>query len=1041
MPCRRTPVLRLLVAALVLVGLAAPAGAAGLVTSTASTLGLDSLTSGDVARAGVAKVDTTWHLGASGGQFAETTPGASYDGQVDPFLHATKKRPARGLQSRILTSALVVEGTNDKRFAVVGNDLYLPNDLLNRRVAQLLEEHDLAVTAGLKDGVVTGIGEDNLAVTASHNHNSPFYSTPSWGTWIFQDVFDLRFFEHMATRMAQAVIDASAELRPVRIGAATVPFNEIQAHTIGPKIADDGTPAGQPFGHTTGQLTVVRVDDVTDPARPTPYANWITLGLHPEWTWGYELFTGDITHAAMRLIDRELGTTTVMSQRETGSSGPHKDLRVHEPHERREFQESGWQQLDVAARMWADAVHRAYRAIEDEEQPAPYDPHAPRRDGPPVEVVPFGTDLDVAVASARFAPPWTRPVPGISNCNTASLFHGDFRVPVLGLPDCNDDAGEVGRPLVEATPVEERAFYDQLKAAGVPVPESYTATKFTGVEETAAVHLMAVRIGDIAATFCPCEQFTDTALNISTRLNDVEDDVWRGFDWTTQRRPDGRPFCEQNADTTWTCADPRAFREAGPWPDLPPVTDLEYRRMRAQVNNDADGWEELANAGTHLGGEAEPVDPEQIKGNYTHREITDYGADDGYGLTISVGMANDYFGYTPSYRDMRAFDHYRKALNGLGLHGSDYLATRLVKLAASLRGGEPVELSPLDLAYQAESGRARAVSQGIGELARAHTAAYDAALPADGGTPAIVQQPQDVSRFDGAVLRFTGGSSYTDLPEVVVERLVAGEWVPFADQSGEIPTEVRFPTPEQLPDVAAGRFVWEWTATWEAFVGEVEQPDLSGQRHRATPAGTYRFAVEGRHRTATGDVVEPYAFTSEPFEVRPWDGLTVDSVAVGDDGAVRVAVGPTTSELFDDFRWTYGPVDYPDGWDWDAALTSVADQRAKTEKGAFGEHGERVYYRYRPGPEDDQSYCIFCRFHPWQETGRAETGTVTVVRKGGAVEQWPAVRDGERLVAVPPDRASALRPGDRVRVDAGDVQDAWGNTNATGSADVLVPTP
>src|SRR3712207_7686647 len=45
-------------------------------------------------------------------------------------------------------------------------------------------------------------------------------------------------------------------------------------------------------------------------------------------------------------------------------------------------------------------------------------------------------------------------------------------------------------------------------------PESYFGAAFTGVEETAAVHLMALRLGDIAATFCPCEQFTDGALNI-----------------------------------------------------------------------------------------------------------------------------------------------------------------------------------------------------------------------------------------------------------------------------------------------------------------------------------------------------------------------------------------------------------------------------------------------------------------------------------------------------------------------------------------------
>ncbi|MBW3657772.1 MAG: hypothetical protein KY457_03975, partial [Actinobacteria bacterium] len=424
-------------------------------------------------RAGVASVDASWHLGASGGQFSEHQAPPGNGEYVDPFLHAKRKRPARGVQSRILTRAMVVEGANGERVAIVGNDLYLPNDLLNRRVAQLLEQHDLAVAAGLEEGPATGITEDNLAVTVSHNHNSAFYSTPSWGTWIFQDVFDLRFYEYMAERMAQAVIDATADMREVRIGAATVPFNEIQAHTIGPKIADDGTPAGQPFAHTTGMMTVVRVDDISDPSRPTPYANWITLGLHPEWTWGYDLFSGDITHAAMRIIDRELGTTTVMSQRETGSSGPHKDLRVHEPHERREFQESGWQQLDVGARLWADAVHRAYEAIETGEEPAPSDPHAPRRDGPPIEVVPFASDLDVSVASARFAPPWSRPVPGVSNCNTASLFHGDWRVPVLGLPDCNDDAAAVGEPVVDGTPFEEREVYDQLKEAGVPVPESY----------------------------------------------------------------------------------------------------------------------------------------------------------------------------------------------------------------------------------------------------------------------------------------------------------------------------------------------------------------------------------------------------------------------------------------------------------------------------------------------------------------------------------------------------------------------------------------
>jgi hypothetical protein len=857
---------------------------------------------------------------------------------------------------------------------------------------------------------------------------------------VFQDVFDLRFYEYIAERMAQAVIDASADIRPVRIGAATVPFNEIQAHTIGPKIADDGTPAGQPYAHTTGMMTVVRVDDLTDPAHPTPYANWITFGVHPEWTWGYDLYSGDITHAAMRVIDRELGTTTVMSQRETGSSGPHKDLRVHEPHERREFQESGWQQLDVGARLWADAVHRAYAAIEHAETPAPYDPHHPRRDGPPIELVPFASDLDIDVASARFAPPWTRPVPGLSNCNTVSLFHGNVQVPVLGLPDCDDSGRAIGEPIVDNTPFEERDIYDQLKAAGVPVPESYFGVAFTGVEETAAVHLMAMRIGDIAATFCPCEQFTDTAINIQTRLDRTPDNVWKGWDWTTQTTPEGRDFCvpgpqEGAPEGTWVCADPRYYREAGPWPDLPPISDLDYRRMRAQINNDADGWEDLANAATDLGGEAEPADPERIKGNYTHREITEYGAEDGYGMTISVGMANDYFGYTPSYREMRAYDHYRKALNGLGLHGSDYLATRLVKLAASLKGGDEVDASPLDLVYQAESARARGVSQTLGELARAHVATYDATLPPDGGTPAIIAEPADITRFDGAAVKFVGGSTYTDLPSVRVERLVDDVWAPYADQSGEVQTEARFPTPAELPAFAAGDFVWEWTASWEAFVSQVPLPDATGEVRRATPPGTYRFVIDGQRRAGVGDVMEEYHLDSAPFKVAPWAGITVDDPQVSGN-AVRVTVGPTTTELFDDRLWTFGTIDYPNSWAWDEVMTSVADKRSLTEKGHHGEHGERVFYRYRPGTDDDQPYCLFCRFQPWQEAGEPDSGWVTVERVDGATERHPAVVTGKGLVAT-----VALDPGDRVYVEAGDVRDAWGNTNGDRSAVVTVTAP
>src|SRR5687768_6510737 len=163
---------------------------------------------------------------------------------------------------------------------------------------------------------------------------------------------------------------------------------------------------------------------MTNPKKPEPMANWVTFGVHPEYTWGYDLINGDITHAAARMVDRESGTLSVFTQRETGASGPHKDSRVHPASMRREFQEHGFSGLDRAARLLADAIHAAVKDIEKG--------NVDRGQG----VAAFATAYDVASIAVRAAPPATRPYPRVSNCNTASLFHGDPRVPIAGLPDC-----------------------------------------------------------------------------------------------------------------------------------------------------------------------------------------------------------------------------------------------------------------------------------------------------------------------------------------------------------------------------------------------------------------------------------------------------------------------------------------------------------------------------------------------------------------------------------------------------------------------------
>ncbi|MGH2737110.1 MAG: hypothetical protein ACRDKZ_16145, partial [Actinomycetota bacterium] len=167
-----------------------------------------------VLRAGVGVVDATWHVGASAGQYGEdgtpvgvhTNPGIGDDPNpsVDPHTHSTRRTPSYGVQSGLSARALVVEGSDGQRVALVKNDLYIPQDLLNTRVATILAEHDRLVELGLEEGAATGIDESSLVIGVSHNHSSPYYSTPSWGVWAFQDVFDIRFFEYLAQAMADA---------------------------------------------------------------------------------------------------------------------------------------------------------------------------------------------------------------------------------------------------------------------------------------------------------------------------------------------------------------------------------------------------------------------------------------------------------------------------------------------------------------------------------------------------------------------------------------------------------------------------------------------------------------------------------------------------------------------------------------------------------------------------------------------------------------------------------------------------------------------
>ena len=938
--------------------------------------------------AGAAVIDATWHVGASAGQYAsDGTP--IHEGAFDPSAHSTRRAPTHGIESRSSVRALVVEGSDGARVAIVANDLYIPQALLNARVATILTDRDSDIAAGSLEGDPTGIGWEELMVGVSHSHSSPYYSTPSWGVWAFQDVFDIRFFEFMAQRTAEAVVAASDALVPAKMGATTVPFDLTQRHSFGPTVADDGTPAGYPETDNDKVVDVVRFDTLAG----DPIATWVTFGLHPEMLDGNDLHSGEFVHQMYRVVDRTAGGVTLLSQNNTGTAEPGRDARAQPPEARAEYAHKEYAQMTQAGSLLAGAVLDARDAIAGGEG--------------------IGWqmgDVPVAVRSEWFAPPGARPSPTVSSCRTHKAFDANPGVPVVGLPDCFFPAQEAGLDsVVDELPFDTRVTYDLLRQAGIPVPDNTGAPSVTGLQETVAVHLQAIRIGPLGVTVCPCEQWADQSRNIKSRLNQLNDDLWLGYDWTGQSLPAARmdrtDWCIHNSDDTWTCGDPRTQGAT----DLAPVTDLAYQRMVAQVANDAAGWDD---PGNELASEADPTDPAAVWGNYTHEELTDDASFDGYPMVITVGMANDYLGYIATYREFQRGDHYRKALTGLGPHSSDFLATRLSRLAAGLAGYDGgTRRTDKDDLYQAiEPDRVLATARAIGTAAATYTPIYAATLPADGGAPGIVTQPDDIERFDAAQVAWIGGSNWFDVPDVAVDRFdetagEAGEWVLYGDMTGEIQVLADLPDLAEAGDWRTAGYEWRWVATFEAHASHLALPDLTGAIRAATPEGTYRFRITGTRHLGLGDT-ETYDLLSDSFAVGPWSGIT--STLTVDGGVATVTPGPASIVDYGapGLR-AVGPIDYPDTYT--SPFDFIDDQREL-----------RIY----PGGHEEQ-FCFHCSFEPWLDTGDLASVVVTFTSGDGTETPVAATRqpDGTWTVAVP--------QGSTAHIAAGDATDAHGNRNGT----------
>ncbi|MFQ6130747.1 MAG: neutral/alkaline non-lysosomal ceramidase N-terminal domain-containing protein [Armatimonadota bacterium] len=187
-----------------------------------------------------------------------------------------QRKPAEGVHDRISATALVLANEQGK-VAIVATDLLWVTIDFTRKVLEHVES--------------PGLGLENIFLSGSHNHSGPAALDRRV---VYQQAFgefDAELFEETARKVAQAIDDACAGLRPARAGVASRPLPGLTRNRR------DGEEITDPT------MTVIEVaDEKGDIAVLVNFAAHPTI-LGPE----NLLVSGDYPGALQRSLEQRLG--------------------------------------------------------------------------------------------------------------------------------------------------------------------------------------------------------------------------------------------------------------------------------------------------------------------------------------------------------------------------------------------------------------------------------------------------------------------------------------------------------------------------------------------------------------------------------------------------------------------------------------------------------------------------------------------------------------------------------------------------------------